>query len=174
MIPRHDTPPGDAEPRRTTPDERQSRYCPCPYGSNQPRKPTDYSKAPMRASKQSVFFNRDLAVKIGGIGACGRPTCCSCWLKNPTSIKTSMRMAKSQNIPLDPEAILGFCQQIKCCVAFEHGTPESVVKHAKPLSPPPIPPIRISKMKPSDIPDENGGQGGETDNEAQNGQEGKQ
>lgn len=92
----------------------------------------EIQKAFIRGNKSSAFFNRDYASKIGGIGCCGRRACCCSWLKQPNAIKTSMKMAKIQNIPLDPEAILGFCQNIKCCVAFEHGTPESIISHARP------------------------------------------
>jgi len=106
-----------------------------PEKHREPRTPEglrEIQKAFIRGNKSSAFFNRDYASKIGGIGCCGRRACCCSWLKQPNAIKTSMKMAKIQNIPLDPEAILGFCQNIKCCVAFEHGTPESIISHARP------------------------------------------
>ena len=87
------------------------------------------AQGPGRVNKQSAYYNRDLAAKMGGIGLCGRPCCCSTWLKRPTAIKISIRMAKDQNIALDPDNLNGFCQQIKCCVAFEHGCPEATCEH---------------------------------------------
>ncbi|MBR0056677.1 MAG: hypothetical protein IJP66_05050 [Kiritimatiellae bacterium] len=84
----------------------------------------------MRQSpRQTAFFNRDLATKIGGFGVCGRPCCCTTWMKNPNALKVSIRMAKSQNIALDPDSLNGFCQQMKCCVAFENGSPEATCEH---------------------------------------------
>lgn len=84
---------------------------------------------PGMGGKQSAYFNRDLAAKMGGIGLCGRPCCCSTWLRRPTAIKLSIRMAKDQNVALDPDSLNGFCQQIKCCIAFEHGSPEATCEH---------------------------------------------
>lgn len=78
-----------------------------------------------RFVQQSPFYNRELASKLGGIGLCGRPCCCCTWLKRPTALKISIKMAKEQKIALDPDNLNGFCQQIKCCVAFEHGRPEA-------------------------------------------------
>lgn len=69
--------------------------------------------------KHTAFLNRELAAKNGGIGLCGRPVCCRKWLLKPNALKISIRMAKSQKIPLDPDNLHGYCQQIKCCVAFE-------------------------------------------------------
>ncbi|MBR4613803.1 MAG: stage 0 sporulation protein, partial [Kiritimatiellae bacterium] len=63
----------------------------------------------------------------GGLGACGRPICCGAFLNDFQPV--SIRMAKDQNIALDPDNLNGFCQQIKCCVAFEHGCPEATCEH---------------------------------------------
>ncbi|MDO9516112.1 MAG: stage 0 sporulation family protein [Syntrophales bacterium] len=54
----------------------------------------------------------------GGIGMCGRELCCSSFLTNfaPVSIK----MAKEQNMLLNPEKISGLCGRLMCCLAFEH------------------------------------------------------
>jgi len=56
----------------------------------------------------------------GGIGMCGRELCCSSFLNNfaPVSIK----MAKEQNMLLNPEKISGLCGRLMCCLAFEHET----------------------------------------------------
>lgn len=54
----------------------------------------------------------------GGIGMCGRELCCSSFLNKfaPVSIK----MAKEQNMLLNPEKISGLCGRLMCCLAFEH------------------------------------------------------
>ncbi len=55
---------------------------------------------------------------LGGIGVCGRELCCSSFLNNfdPVSIK----MAKEQNMLLNPEKISGRCGRLMCCLAFEY------------------------------------------------------
>ncbi len=60
---------------------------------------------------------RDQAKLIGGMGRCGRLLCCSSYLTefNPVSIK----MAKEQDLPLDPMKISGVCGRLQCCLAYE-------------------------------------------------------
>ncbi len=60
---------------------------------------------------------RDKAKIIGGYGVCGRELCCSSYMKgfHPLSIK----MAKTQGLPLNPSRISGVCGRIKCCMAYE-------------------------------------------------------
>jgi cell fate regulator YaaT (PSP1 superfamily) len=60
---------------------------------------------------------RDEAKMRGGYGACGRPLCCSCFLKSfePVSIK----MAKKQSLSLNPSKISGTCGRLMCCLAYE-------------------------------------------------------
>jgi len=63
---------------------------------------------------------RDQAKMIGGLGRCGRPLCCASYLTefNPVSIK----MAKEQDLPLDPMKISGVCGRLQCCLAYESST----------------------------------------------------
>ena len=63
---------------------------------------------------------RDEARMLGGIGICGRPLCCSKWLNDfhPVSIK----MAKQQNLSLNPSKISGSCGRLMCCLNFEDKT----------------------------------------------------
>ncbi len=63
---------------------------------------------------------RDEARMLGGIGICGRPLCCSRWLTDfhPVSIK----MAKQQNLSLNPTKISGTCGRLMCCLNFEDKT----------------------------------------------------
>jgi cell fate regulator YaaT (PSP1 superfamily) len=60
---------------------------------------------------------RDEAKLIGGYGRCGRPLCCATFLNefNPVSIK----MAKEQNLPLNPMKISGTCGRLLCCLSYE-------------------------------------------------------
>jgi len=61
---------------------------------------------------------RDEAKMLGGIGPCGRSLCCSTWLGDfePVSIK----MAKDQNLSLNPAKISGICGRLFCCLKYEH------------------------------------------------------
>lgn len=60
---------------------------------------------------------RDEAKMLGGLGPCGRPLCCSTFLGDfePVSIK----MAKEQNLSLNPTKISGICGRLMCCLKFE-------------------------------------------------------
>jgi cell fate regulator YaaT (PSP1 superfamily) len=61
---------------------------------------------------------RDQAKLVGGLGRCGRSLCCMSFLSefNPVSIK----MAKEQDLPLDPMKISGVCGRLQCCLAYEN------------------------------------------------------
>ncbi|MDD5953048.1 MAG: stage 0 sporulation family protein [Oscillospiraceae bacterium] len=61
---------------------------------------------------------RDEARLLGGLGVCGRPFCCSTFLDGfqPVSIK----MAKEQNLSLNPVKISGTCGRLMCCLKYEH------------------------------------------------------
>ena len=67
---------------------------------------------------------RDEAKLIGGFGACGRPFCCSTFLEDFESV--SIRMAKNQNLSLNPTKISGVCGRLMCCLRFEADTYEDV------------------------------------------------
>jgi len=60
---------------------------------------------------------RDEAKIIGGFGRCGRPLCCASFLSEFAPI--SIRMAKEQNLPLNPMKISGVCGRLLCCLAYE-------------------------------------------------------
>ena len=63
---------------------------------------------------------RDKARLVGGIGCCGRQLCCQSFLKDFEPV--SVRMAKDQNLPLNPSKISGVCGRLMCCLTFEHAT----------------------------------------------------
>lgn len=60
---------------------------------------------------------RQEAGRIGGIGPCGRPLCCSTWMTNFVSVATSA--ARFQDISLNPQKLAGQCAKLKCCLNFE-------------------------------------------------------
>jgi cell fate regulator YaaT (PSP1 superfamily) len=63
---------------------------------------------------------RDEAKMIGGLGPCGRKLCCSSWLGDFDPV--SIRMAKDQNLSLNPAKISGICGRLMCCLKYEHET----------------------------------------------------
>jgi len=63
---------------------------------------------------------RDEAKMIGGLGPCGRKLCCSSWLGDFDPV--SIRMAKDQNLSLNPAKISGICGRLMCCLRYEHET----------------------------------------------------
>ncbi len=73
---------------------------------------------------------RQEAGRIGGIGPCGRPLCCSSWMSNFVSVATSA--ARFQDISLNPQKLAGQCAKLKCCLNFEVETYIESVKHLPP------------------------------------------
>ena len=69
---------------------------------------------------------RDKAKMVGGLGVCGRPFCCKEFLDDfqPVSIK----MAKTQNLSLNPTKISGTCGRLMCCLKYEQEAYEDLLK----------------------------------------------
>ncbi|HLT57994.1 MAG TPA: regulatory iron-sulfur-containing complex subunit RicT [Limnochordales bacterium] len=63
---------------------------------------------------------RDQAKEVGGIGVCGRDLCCTTWLGEFAPV--SIRMAKDQELSLNPSKLTGQCGRLKCCLKFEADT----------------------------------------------------
>lgn len=63
--------------------------------------------------------DRDMARLLGDLGLCGKSLCCKTWLTEfpPVTIK----MAKNQDLPLNPQKISGVCGRLLCCLAYEDG-----------------------------------------------------
>lgn len=61
---------------------------------------------------------RDRSKLVGGLGCCGRELCCASWLEHFVPI--SMRMAKCQNLSLNPGKISGQCGRLLCCLQYEN------------------------------------------------------
>ena len=66
------------------------------------------------------------ATTMGGIGCCGRPLCCSTWLGDFQSV--SIKMAKDQNLSLNPTKISGICGRLFCCLNYEHQVYEGILR----------------------------------------------
>ena len=79
----------------------------------------------MKREQYELFFQDypdvltvpELRKMLGGVGCCGRPLCCASWLSDfqPVSIK----MAKTQNLSLNPTKISGVCGRLMCCLNYE-------------------------------------------------------
>ena len=71
---------------------------------------------------------RDKAKMVGGLGICGRPFCCASFLDDfqPVSIK----MAKTQNLSLNPTKISGTCGRLMCCLKYEQDAYEDLLRSA--------------------------------------------
>ena len=71
---------------------------------------------------------RDKARMVGGLGICGRPFCCASFLDDfqPVSIK----MAKTQNLSLNPTKISGTCGRLMCCLKYEQDAYEDLIKNS--------------------------------------------
>ena len=74
---------------------------------------------------------RDKAKMVGGFGICGRPFCCGTFLDDfqPVSIK----MAKTQNLSLNPTKISGTCGRLMCCLKYEQDAYEDLIKNSPKL-----------------------------------------
>jgi len=63
---------------------------------------------------------RDQAKLQGGVGICGKTLCCSSWIADFGVV--SIKMAKEQDLPLNPAKISGVCGRLLCCLAYENDT----------------------------------------------------
>ena len=68
---------------------------------------------------------RDEAKMIGGYGTCGRPLCCTTFLTSFEPI--SIKMAKQQDLSLNPSKLSGLCGRLKCCLRYELPNAKGVV-----------------------------------------------
>ena len=70
---------------------------------------------------------RDEVKRIGGNGVCGRELCCCSFLNNFETV--SIKMAKEQNMSLNPSKISGNCGRLMCCLKYEQNVYEDKLKH---------------------------------------------
>jgi cell fate regulator YaaT (PSP1 superfamily) len=68
---------------------------------------------------------RDEAKMLGGYGSCGRPLCCTTFLTSFEPI--SIKMAKQQDLSLNPSKLSGLCGRLKCCLRYELPNAKGVV-----------------------------------------------
>ncbi len=69
---------------------------------------------------------RDVARIIGGFGPCGRELCCTSYLRGFEPV--SIRMAKKQDMVLNPAKISGVCGRLLCCLSYEYGMYDAIKK----------------------------------------------
>ena len=69
---------------------------------------------------------RDEAKMVGGLGICGRPFCCSSFLEE--FLPMSIKMAKTQNLSLNPTKISGTCGRLMCCLRYEQEAYEDLLR----------------------------------------------
>ncbi len=78
-----------------------------------------------RIEMKQVGFRQE-AARLGGIGSCGRELCCSTWLTDFRSVKTSA--ARYQQLSLNPQKLAGQCGKLKCCLNYELDTYLDAIK----------------------------------------------
>jgi cell fate regulator YaaT (PSP1 superfamily) len=69
---------------------------------------------------------RDEAKMFGGYGPCGRVLCCKTFLKDFEPV--TVRMAKDQNLPLNPSKISGLCGRLMCCLGYEYAVYKDLLR----------------------------------------------
>jgi cell fate regulator YaaT (PSP1 superfamily) len=70
---------------------------------------------------------RDQAKLQGGVGMCGKTLCCSSWISDFGVV--SIKMAKEQDLPLNPSKISGVCGRLLCCLAYENDNYAQAKQH---------------------------------------------
>ena len=70
---------------------------------------------------------RDEAKLIGGYGVCGRPLCCTTFLRAFETV--SIKMAKVQGLTLNPSKLSGVCDRLKCCLTYEYDYYRQMAKY---------------------------------------------
>ncbi|MCB9437014.1 MAG: hypothetical protein H6673_08475 [Anaerolineales bacterium] len=92
------------------------------YQTDDEFNPAPLFKALRKHNTANIDFRqigpRDVARIMGGQGACGGPRCCSTFLTDFSPV--SIKMAKTQGIPLNPTEITGMCGRLRCCLIYEY------------------------------------------------------
>ncbi|MEG1535566.1 MAG: stage 0 sporulation family protein [Clostridia bacterium] len=83
------------------------------------------SEMHMRIELRQIYERDDIKMR-GAMGMCGRPCCCITHLSD--NEKATVKMAKNQNIPLNPTKVSGMCGKLMCCLKYEN---EYYVRMAK-------------------------------------------
>ena len=74
---------------------------------------------------------RDEAKMLGGLGICGRPFCCASYMDE--FVPVSIKMAKTQNLSLNPTKISGTCGRLMCCLKYEQDAYEDLIRSSPKL-----------------------------------------
>ena len=80
----------------------------------------------IRIEMKQVGYRQE-AARLGGIGSCGRELCCSTWLTDFRSVKTSA--ARYQQLSLNPQKLAGQCGKLKCCLNYELDMYQESLRH---------------------------------------------
>lgn len=91
---------------------------------------------------------RDDIKMRGGFGICGRECCCSCY---SSSGKVSIKMAKNQNLSLNPTKISGLCGKLMCCLRYENDYYVEMIKVIPKNGTEVMTPFGVGKVESSDI-----------------------
>jgi cell fate regulator YaaT (PSP1 superfamily) len=90
---------------------------------------------------------RNEAKLLGGLGPCGRELCCASFL--PDFAAVSVKMAKEQNLPLNPTKISGICGRLMCCLTYEYETYQELKKDFPKIGktiPSPLGPVKVLRQ----------------------------
>jgi len=93
---------------------------------------------------------RDESKLTGGLGPCGRELCCSSWINDFAPV--SIRMAKDQNLVLNPAKISGMCGRLKCCLAYEQSMYREARRHLPRVGETVQTPQGLARVNELDIP----------------------
>lgn len=80
----------------------------------------------IRVEMKQVGYRQE-AARLGGIGSCGRELCCSTWLTDFRTVKTSA--ARYQQLALNPQKLAGQCGKLKCCLNYELDMYQESLRH---------------------------------------------
>ena len=100
-----------------------------------------------RIEMRQIDEREDIKMR-GGFGICGRECCCSCYSVNG---KVSIKMAKNQNLSLNPTKISGLCGKLMCCLRYENDYYAEMVKIIPKNGSEVLTPVGIGKVESADI-----------------------
>jgi cell fate regulator YaaT (PSP1 superfamily) len=92
---------------------------------------------------------RDEAKLVGGVGVCGRELCCATFMHD--FVPVSLRMAKDQQLPLNPVKLSGLCGRLRCCLTYEHEDYRAILGRLPRLGSPVTWENRLAKVRKLDL-----------------------
>lgn len=100
-----------------------------------------------RIEMRQIDEREDIKMR-GGFGICGRECCCSCYTSNG---KVSIKMAKNQNLSLNPTKISGLCGKLMCCLRYENDYYAEMLKIVPKNGTEVLTPSGLGKVESSDL-----------------------